>query len=367
MNLQDKKLLMAMELSNKNWKLCFGDGSTHRIRTIPARGVKALLKEIQVAKEKFALPADAAVVSCFEAGRDGFWIDRMLEEYGITNYVMDPSSIEVPRQARQRKTDRLDSRKLLKLLVRYELWGERDSFAKVQVPNEEQEAQLRTHRERERLVKERTGHRARIKSLCVLHGVDASKALRIEVGALRDWKGRELPSPWIEELRRERKRLKLTEEQLVAVEKSQEEALANPQSKAVEQARKLQKLKSIGVQSSWLLCHECFGWREFANRKRLGSFAGLTGTPFDSGETLREQGISKAGNRRVRTTMIELAWLWLRWQPDSALTNWYMEHYAGTKRSRRKGVVALARKLLIALWKYLEQDIVPEGAILKAM
>ncbi|MBL7115170.1 MAG: IS110 family transposase [Kiritimatiellae bacterium] len=366
MSLQERKLLMAMELSNTNWKLCFGDGSTHRERTIPARAVETLLKEVQRAKEKFALPAEAPVVSCYEAGRDGFWVDRMLTEHGITNYIMDPSSIEVPRQARQRKTDRLDSRKLLKLLVRYELWGERDSFAKVQVPNEEQEAQLRTHRERERLTKERTAHRARIKSLCVLHGVDASKALRVEVSALRDWKARELPTPWLNELRRERNRLKLVDEQLAAVEETQKEALASPQSKAVGQARKLQQLKSIGVQSSWVLCHECFGWREFANRKRLGSFSGLTGTPFDSGDTLREQGISKAGNRRVRTTMIELAWLWLRWQPDSALTHWYLERYAGTKRSRRKGIVALARKLLIALWKYLEQDIVPEGAILKA-
>jgi len=153
MSLQEKKLLMAMELSNKNWKLCFGDGSSHRERTIPARSVGLLLKEVARAKEKLGLPEEAAVVSCYEAGRDGFWIDRMLTEHGITNHVMDPSSIEVPRQARQRKTDRLDSRKLLKLLVRYELWGERDSFAKVQVPDEEQEAQLRTHRERERLVK----------------------------------------------------------------------------------------------------------------------------------------------------------------------------------------------------------------------
>lgn len=367
MSLQEKKLLMAMELSNKNWKLCFGDGSSHRERTIPARSVGLLLKEVERAKEKLGLPAEVAVVSCYEAGRDGFWIDRMLREHGIRNYVMDPSSIEVPRQARQRKTDRLDSRKLLKLLVRFELWGERGSFSQVQVPNEEQEAELRTHRERERLSKERTGHRARIKSLCVLHGIDAKKALRVDVSALRDWKGRELPAQWLRELKRERERLELVDEQLAAVEETQKTSLASSENKSVEQARKLQQLKSIGMQTSWILSHECFGWRTFANRKRLGSFSGLTGTPFDSGETLRDQGISKAGNRRVRTTMIELAWLWLRWQPDSALTHWYLERYAGTKRSRRKGIVALARKLLIALWKYLEYDIVPEGAILKAV
>jgi transposase len=157
------------------------------------------------------------------------------------------------------------------------------------------------------------------------------------------------------------------EEQLKGLEAQQEAALADPQSPALEKARKLRRLKSVGLQSSWMLSHECFGWRSFANRKHLGSFAGLTGTPHDSGETLREQGISKAGSRRVRTGMIELAWMWVRYQPTSALTRWYQERYVRgkNKRSRRVGIVALARKLLIALWKYLEQDLVPEGAILK--
>jgi transposase len=136
----------------------------------------------------------------------------------------------------------------------------------------------------------------------------------------------------------------------------------------VKKARKLGQLKAVGPQSSWLLSHECFGWRGFRNRKQVGSFAGLTGTPFDSGETMREQGISKAGSGRVRTAMIELAWGWVRWQPASALTHWFLERYVrgGTSRSKRKGIVALARKLLVALWKYLEQDLVPEGAVLRA-
>ena len=332
-----------------------------------ARSLDGLEKEIDKAKKRFKLRGYVRIVSCYEAGRDGFWIHRMLLENGITNYIMDPASIEVPRQARQRKTDRLDARKLLKLLVRFELWGEQDAFCQVHVPQEEHEAQMRTHRERERLVKERTGHRARIKSLCALHGMDTAGALRTPLKALRDWKGRALPPGWIGELSRERQRLRLVEEQLKALERVQEDALKSPKTRAAVQAKKLQELKSVGMQSSWVLCHECFGWRRFANRKRLGSFAGLTGTPFDSGDTLREQGISKAGNRRVRTTMIELAWLWVRWQPDSALTQWYIRQYvlSGTKRSKRKGIVALARKLLIALWKYLEHDLVPEGAVLK--
>ncbi len=369
MSLQTKTLLMALELSNKNWKVCFGDGSKQRERAMPARDIKRLMREIRGAKEKLGLPETARVVSCYEAGRDGFWIHRMLEENGICNYVMDPSSIEVPRRARQRKTDRLDARKLLKLLIRFELWKEDDSFSSVCIPSEEQESQLRLHRERERLVKERTGHRARIKSLCILHGISSSDVLRKKVDSLRDWKGNKLPPQWRMEVAREKDRLTLVNEQLKAIEQTQEEALKEPDTKAVEQAKKLMALKSIGMQSSWTLSHECFGWRHFANRKHLGSFAGLTGTPFDSGETLREQGISKAGNRRVRTTMIELAWMWRRWQPDSALTRWFEERYVcrGSKRSRRKGIVALARKLLIALWKYLEFGIVPEGAVLKTV
>lgn len=144
-------------------------------------------------------------------------------------------------------------------------------------------------------------------------------------------------------------------------------ALAEAKTQALQKASKLSNLKAVGLQSSWLLSHECFGWRTFPNRKHLGSFAGLTGTPFDSGETLREQGISKAGSGRVRTTMIELAWGWERWQPDSALTKWFIDRYVrgGTSRSKRKGIVALARKLLVALWKYVEQGIVPDGAILE--
>jgi transposase len=185
---------------------------------------------------------------------------------------------------------------------------------------------------------------------------------------LHDWEGKPLAGPWVGELKREQQRLRLVEEQLKGIEQQQAAALAQAQTPAQQKAQKLCQLKAVGPQSSWVLGHECFGWRTFGNRKQLGSFAGLTGTPFDSGETLREQGISKAGSGRVRTTMIELAWNWVRWQPRSALTHWFLERYVrgGTSRSKRKGIVALARKLLVALWKYLEQDLVPEGAVLKA-
>lgn len=367
MSLQEKRLLFAMELSNKNWKVAFGDGSRVRERNIPAGSEGLLMKEAALAKEKLGLPADAPVVSCYEAGRDGFWIARMLKKHQITNYVMDPASIEVPRRARQRKTDRLDAKKLLKLLIRYVLWEERDAFSVVCVPDEADEAAMRTYRERERLQKERTAHRARIKSLGKLYGIDISHPDKVHIDRLKDWQKAPLPEELKNELKREQRRLCMIEEQLREVEKVQEVAVAAPQTEAVRKAAKLQKLRSVGMQTGWLLGHECFGWRTFTNRKRLGSFAGLAGTPFDSGETLREQGISKAGSGRIRRGMIELSWLWLRYQPDSELTRWFMERYAkGSKRSRRKGIVALARKLLIALWKYVEFDIVPEGAMLKA-
>jgi transposase len=367
MSQQEKSLFMAMELSNKNWKLAFGDGSQVRERDMAARNETLLLQEVKLAKEKLGLPLDARVVCCYEAGRDGFWVDRMLKKHDFKNYIMDPASIEVPRRARIRKTDRLDAKKLLKLLLRSELWDEEGAFSVVRVPSEEQEAEMRMHRERERLVKERKEHRVRMKSLAVLNGIQIGNPATVVIDNIRDWTGNPLSGPWVEELKREQQRLCLAEEQLKNIEQQQTTAMSDPKTQAHKKALKLSGLKSVGVQSSWLLSHECFAWRTFANRKHLGSFAGLTGTPFDSGETLREQGISKSGSRRVRTTMIELAWGWVRWQPNSALTKWFVDHYilGGTSRSKRKGIVALARKLLIALWKYVEQDIVPEGAIFK--
>jgi transposase len=368
MTLREKSLFVAMELSNKNWKMRLGDGSRERERTIPAREEALLFREVAKAKEKLGLSSTARVIFCYEAGRDGFWISRMLQKHRCECHVMDPASIEVPRRARQRKTDRLDARKLLQLLLRKVLWGQEEAYAVVRVPTEMQEADMRCHRERERLVKERTGHAARIKSLCILHGAVVKNPVKMRVEQLRDWEGNPLPDPLVEELRREQKRLIIVEEQIKVLEEQQVAALKKASSPTQDKAVKLGKLKAVGQQSAWLLSHECFGWRVFANRKQVGSFAGLTGTPYDSGETLREQGISKAGSGRVRTTMIELAWNWVRWQPKSALTNWFLDRFVrnGTSRSKRKGIVALARKLLIALWKYVEQDIVPEGAILRA-
>lgn len=364
---QEKSLFVALELSNKNWKLAFGDGSATRERSMKARDEALLLKEVAAAKTKLHLPVEAPVIVCYEAGRDGFWIARMLKKHNFECDIMDPASIEVPRQARSRKTDRLDAVKLLDLLIRSRLWGQRKAYSVVQVPTEAQEAAMRLHRERERLVKEQTAHLARIKSLGVLHGIEIKSPVRTDVDGLRDWAGNPLSAFLAGELKREQQRLRMVQEQIQALEEHQSQAMKKAATPAEEKARKLFELKSIGVQGSWILSHECFGWRSFKNRRQLGSFAGLTGTPYDSGDTLREQGISKAGSGRVRATMVELAWSWVRWQPGSALTNWFIDRYIreGSKRSKRKGIVAVARKLLIALWKYVEQGTLPEGAILK--
>jgi transposase len=291
----------------------------------------------------------------------------MLAKHGYECQVMDPASIEVPRRARMRKTDRLDAQKLLTLLRRAELGGERKAYSVVRVPTEKQEEEMRRHRERQRLVREQTGHRGRMRSICALQGIILKNPLKVQVDQLCDWDKRPLGQYWKDELLHEQQRLALNEQQLKALETCQKTELEKAETQTLKKVKKLHALKAVGLQSSWVLSHECF-WRVFRNRKQVGSFAGLTGTPYDSGDTLREQGISKAGSGRVRTTMIELAWLWVRWQPKSTLTNWFLDHYVrgGTSRSKRKGIVAVARKLLVALWKYVEHDIMPEGAILRA-
>lgn len=368
MSLQERTLYLAMELSNKKWKLCFGDGERIRQRTLEARDQKGLHREIAKTKEKFGLSPDAPVTVGYEAGRDGHWIARMLRKNGYNGIEMDPASIEVSRRARHRKTDRLDAEKLLKLLIRRELWNEKQAFSEVRIPSEEQEDWMRLHRERIRLKKERTAQINRMKSLCNIHGIKLGNPLKQKLELLRDWEGKPLRPRQLRELERHQQRLRMIAGQLKELGDEQKEAVKKRESEAMEKVAKLQNLKSVGMQTSWILVQECLGWRHFANRKQLGSFVGLTGTPYDSGDSLREQGISKAGNRRIRGVMIELAWLWVRWQPESALTRWFIDRFVlpNDKRSKRKGIVALARKLLIALWKYLEYDIVPEGAIMKA-
>lgn len=361
-------LYMALELGQRKWKLGFSDGTKLRCQTVTGGDVAAVLREIATAKTKFKLAASARVVSCYEAGRDGFWLHRWLASQGIENEVVDSASIERSRRARQAKTDRLDAESLLRLLRRYH-GGERKALRVVRVPSEAEEDQRRRHRERERLVKERTQHSNRLQGLLMAQGIrlKVRATFAAEVEQVRRWDGTELPPELKAEVVREWERYQIVNKQIQELEALQQQRVVQAQAGALQQIQQLLQLRAVGPQSSWLLVMEVCGWRGIKNRRELAALAGLTPTPDDSGERRREQGISKAGNRRVRAVMVELAWLWVYYQSQSALSQEFLRRYAqGGSRQRRIGIVALARKLLIALWQYLETGAVPAGAVLKA-
>lgn len=360
-------LYTAMELSASKWRLALSTGGQRvREKSIPAGDRERLLEEIHAAKKRFGLPEDVKVISCYEAGRDGFWIDRLLSELGIENVVVDAASMKVDRRARRAKTDKIDAKRLLADLIRHHR-GEKDVWKVVRVPSEEQEDRRRLHRDLERLKKEKTQHRSRIFSLLATQGVrpDNLKTFLAELDAARIWDGKPLPPALKAEIERERDRLRLVEEQIRAITKEQREQLKQASSPELAKVEVLTKLRGIGADSAWILVMEFFGWREFKNRGEVGGAAGLGGTPYSSGSTELEQGISKAGNPLVRTRMVELAWLWIRYQPRSELSQWFLRRFArGGSRRRRVGIVAVARKLLIALWHLVEHGVVPQGAVI---
>lgn len=362
-------LFMALELSNKKWKIAFSDGNKNRERNIDAGNTNDLMDQIQLTIEKLHLPDDVQIYSCYEAGRDGFWLHRWLVDKDITNYVIDSSSIEQSRKKRKAKTDRIDALKMVKQLSRYCL-GDKEAFAVVMVPNNDAEDDMRLHRERQRLVNERGQHSNRIGSLLVrenIRDVPLGKGFDEAISKLCCWDGKPLGEDLQEELRRENVRYQLIDEQIKILEKLQKQRTAEAESGPLLMIKMMMKLKGVGWQSAWILVMEMFGWRTFKNRRQLAGFTGLTGTPFDSGDSSRDQGISKAGNRRVRRLLVELAWMWIRYQPQSKLAQWFERRFAhGGKRMRRVGIVAVARKLVIALWRFVTDGIVPAGAALKS-
>lgn len=360
-------LHMALELGAKEWKLGFGveAGRKASQRTVGTGDLNGLMLEIARARHRLGVPESARVVSCYEAGRDGFWLHRFLLSQGVENVVMDSSSIEVNRRHRRAKTDGVDVEKLLSLLIRFER-GEKKVFGVAHAPTPEQEDERHLARELESLKQERTAHTNRIKGLLASVGaarVKVGKSFLQELEQAKQWNGERLLASLRERLRREGERLALLESQIAEVERSRRKA----QVEATEKALRLQELKGIGENSGWLFAVEFFGWRQFRNRREVASLAGLTPMPYQSGDTVNvEQGISKAGNRRVRAMAIEIAWAWLRFQPQSRLSLWFQERYGpGSRRSRRIGIVAVARKLLIALWRYLDYGVIPDGAVLK--
>jgi transposase len=367
-------IFVSTELSQKNWLVTVHSPdqermSRYRLEGGDHAGLLALVAKIRTrATQK--LGAEPRVVSCYEAGYDGFWLHRLLVAAGIENFVFDPASIAVEQRSRRAKTDRIDGELLLRTLMAL-LRGEPRVVRVVRVPTVEQEDARRISRERERLVKEQTAHTNRIKALLRLSGLEVGNPRRRNwlswLERQRDWQGQSLPPHVLAEVKREHARLMLVREQLATLEQNQVVAQASAVPAAMAERREhLQRLKGLGPAFATTLVGELF-YKDFRNRREVASYCGLAPSPWQSGGTDREQGISKAGNARVRLKAIELAWLWLRHQPDSTLTRWFRSRTLNaSKRTRRIAIVALARKLVVALWRYLEAGLVPEEAVMKA-
>jgi transposase len=334
---------MAIELGRRQWKVGFTTqhGQFIRRRTVPADGWKRLPKEIAAAKTRLGLSADAPVASCYEAGRDAFWIHRYLTSIGVNNLVVDSSSIEVNRRARRAKTDVIDLDKLLSMLRRH-LSGEQKVWHVVHVPN--------------RIV-------GLLATVGVYIKVDAKLLTRLE--QLRQWNEELLPAKLRARVAREWEKVALFTTQIAALERARRLDLGE-KTDAAALVRQLLRLRGIGEQTAWLFVTELFAWRRFRNRREVGGITGMIGTPYKSGLLNHEQGISKAGNKRVRSMAIQIAWSWLVYQRHSALTSWYAHRFArGGPVARKIGIVAVARRLVIDLWRYLDAGVVPKGAVFK--
>jgi transposase len=362
-------LYLAFELGNGSWKLGFttGLGQKPRERNVSARDVETVLLEIIRAKHRFGLPDGSRVVSCYEAGRDGFWLHRFLVEQGIENRVVDSSSIEVKRRQRRVKTDRMDVVKLLGLLLRYEA-GERRAWSVVRVPALAEEDASQLHRELLTTKRDRTRVTNRIRGLLASQGlvIDLTADVPAQLEQMQLWDGSPLPPGLRVRLVREWEKAQFLTGQIQVLEAARRKLIRHSDDPAMEKVRQLLTLRGVGANSAWLYTMEFFGWRGFHNGKEIGALAELTPTPHQSGALRHELGIGKDGNRRIRFMAIEGAWSWLRFQPQSALSKWYEERFGhGGPRMRKVGIVALARKLLIALWRFLETGVLPEGAELK--
>jgi len=366
-------VFVAIELSKSAWLFAAqaspsGKTSSHRLESGDITGLLTLLRRLQ-ARERQACGGGAVqVVVGYEAGYDGFWLQRRLAAEGITCWVMDPGSLQVNRRARRAKTDRLDAAMLLRALIAW-CRGDRAACHMVQVPSVAREDARRTHRERQRLVVERVQHVNRIKGLLATQGINDYQPLRRDrsarLGEVRTKDGHALPPRLRREIERELQRLELVLEPLEA---ERDTAVAAPAVDDADAAKvaPLARLGGIGNELATVLVREGL-YRSFTNRKEVAAYAGLTPMPFASGERHREQGISKAGNPLLRKAMLELAWLWLRYQPDSALARWFTDRVGSVRgRIRKITAVALARKLLVALWRYVTAGLMPEGARIKA-
>jgi len=372
---RNSTIFVAIELSQKSWLVTMHSPdkdriSRHKLEGGNHAGLLALINRVRE-RATLALGAVPAVVSCYEAGYDGFWLHRLLTAAGITNHVFDPASIPVEQRARRAKTDGIDGEQMLRTLMAY-CRGEPRVVRIVRVPSIAQEDVRRDTRERERLIKEQTAHTNRLKGLLRLLGMAVGNPRRRDwlkwLAAQRDWKGQAVPPRSMVELTREHARLMLVRDQLDALTQSPSREELTPAAAQMAQRRDdLLQLKSLGLVFAATLVNEAL-YKDFRNRREVAGYFGLAPSPWQSGGTDREQGISKAGNPRARQKAIELAWLWVRHQPDSTLTQWFRQRTANASgRIKRIAIVALARKLIVALWRYLTTGLVPEFAVLKAV
>ncbi|MCW2242061.1 transposase [Azospirillum canadense] len=368
----DSTIYLALELSRSTWLAAMRlPGATKSVlHRIAAGDTAALLAFIttQRARVEARLGASVAVVSCFEAGRDGFWLHRLLLANGVNNHVVEPTSILVNRRARRAKTDRLDAEGLLRVLAAYHR-GDHQVCSVLHVPSPAEEDAKRPHREREHLVQERVRIENRIAALLATQGIQKRPSLRSwtdDLAALRTGDGRELPPHLCAELDRLRRRLVLTMELIREIEAERTTALAaSPSDPTQRKMAALARIRGIGDNFAAVLTREVF-YRGFGNRRQLASYVGIAPMPHQSGAMDRDRRIGRAGNPRARTTLIQLAWLWLRYQPGSGLAEWFRNRVGELAgRTRRIAIVAMARKLLVALWRYIETGVVPEGVELR--
>jgi len=365
MSVNEPTLYVAFELGKKEWKLAMtsGFGIQPWLRTVASGDWAAVGRVMAQGRARFGLSAAARVMSCYEAGRDGFWIHRALTALGIGNRVVDSASIEVNRRARRAKTDRLDALKLVTMLVRV-CCGERRVWSEVRVPTVAAEAARQVSRERTGLTQDQTRLVNQMRGWLATWGATLPSRLR---GAwwitVRDWAGAALPVEVQARLARAEARLQHLEAQIAELDGQQQAAVTA--AAPTTALRQLVQLKGVAATSASVLLDEGLVWRAFRNRRQIGGLLGFAPTPYNSGESTQEQGISRAGNARLQAISIQLAWNWVRWQPQSALTQWYQANFGKGKRARRIGIVAVARKLVIALWRYVTTGVVPEGAIMK--
>jgi transposase len=365
-SVNEPTLYVAFELSAKQWKLAMtsGFGIEPGLRNVAAGDLRGVERAIQQARTRFRLAPGAPVVSCYEAGRDGFWIHRALTQRGIANRVVDSSSIEVNRRARRAKTDRIDALKLVRMLVRA-CGGERDVWREVRVPSQADEAARHVSRERTALVQEQTRVMNQMRSWLVTWG--CALPARRSSGwwtAVRDWAEAPLADAVQARLARAAARVAVLEAQIAELDTAQKTAMRG--APADSALGRLVQLKGVATTGASVLLDEGLVWRAFRNRREIGGLLGFAPTPYQSGEVAHDQGISRAGNDRLQAISIQLAWSWVRWQPASALTQWYHQRFAGGgKRARRIGIVAVARKLVIALWRYATTGVLPTGAMVK--